>query len=455
MERVRFSFPNEKVAFLWPDHPFVLAGSIVLDEIVSCLDKQEDVDNINKKIATKYGENLATVRNYVINIRNSIQALEENHITPDLHNLDGISMATFNLTKACNLNCRHCYANASPNSAHTSELSEHEIEYAISNLDKIVSHQPRLLIFSGGEPTLKISLLIHAIKCAYDFGFNVRLNTNGIIMPNELIQVLKECNVLTQISIDGINEDSHGYLRGNKYSFIKAKETLYQLTQNGCRVRVSMTTHAKNYEEIPDVFMMAADNGAEQFITSNLVVSGRAQHEGLKPVSLSKEFNVIYNLVKDNKKYQLMTKSTLLAETINAIRAGVKFINCGSGLCTCCVDSDGYMYPCINMIRDEFQIASILENNIKNVWRTSPIIAQLKSINVDTINKQCASCVFRYFCGSYCRGETISAGENLYSPYIRCSEWKQALIKILEILSNTPDIYYFNHDAISEVLMRE
>lgn len=455
MERVRFSFPNEKVAFLWPDHPFVLAGSIVLDEIVSCLDKQEDVDNISKKIATKYGENLATVRNYVINIRNSIQALEENHITPDLHNLDGISMATFNLTKACNLNCRHCYANASPNSAHTSELSEHEIEYAISNLDKIVSHQPRLLIFSGGEPTLKISLLIHAIKCAYDFGFNVRLNTNGIIMPNELIQVLKECNVLTQISIDGINEDSHGYLRGNKYSFIKAKETLYQLTQNGCRVRVSMTTHAKNYEEIPDVFMMAADNGAEQFITSNLVVSGRAQHEGLKPVSLSKEFNVIYNLVKDNKKYQLMTKSTLLAETINAIRAGVKFINCGSGLCTCCVDSDGYMYPCINMIRDEFQIASILENNIKNVWRTSPIIAQLKSINVDTINKQCASCVFRYFCGSYCRGETISAGENLYSPYIRCSEWKQALIKILEILSNTPDIYYFDHDAISEVLMRE
>ena len=373
MERVRFSFPNEKVAFLWPDHPFVLAGSIVLDEIVSCLDKQEDVDNISKKIATKYGENLATVRNYVINIRNSIQALEENHITPDLHNLDGISMATFNLTKACNLNCRHCYANASPNSAHTSELSEHEIEYAISNLDKIVSHQPRLLIFSGGEPTLKISLLIHAIKCAYDFGFNVRLNTNGIIMPNELIQVLKECNVLTQISIDGINEDSHGYLRGNKYSFIKAKETLYQLTQNGCRVRVSMTTHAKNYEEIPDVFMMAADNGAEQFITSNLVVSGRAQHEGLKPVSLSKEFNVIYNLVKDNKKYQLMTKSTLLAETINAIRAGVKFINCGSGLCTCCVDSDGYMYPCINMIRDEFQIASILENNIKNVWRTSQI----------------------------------------------------------------------------------
>ena len=57
-------------------------------------------------------------------------------------------------------------------------------------------------------------------------------------------------------------------------------------------------------------------------------------------------------------------------------------------------------------------------------------LIQKESINVDTINKQCASCVFRYFCGSYCRGETISAGENLYSPYIRCSEWKQALIKI-------------------------
>ena len=58
------------------------------------------------------------------------------------------------------------------------------------------------------------------------------------------------------------------------------------------------------------------------------MVSGRAQHEGLKPVSLSKEFNVIYNLVKDNKKYQLMTKSTLLAETINAIRAGIFISAC-------------------------------------------------------------------------------------------------------------------------------
>lgn len=80
VERVRFSFPNGKVAFLWPDHPFVLAGSNILEEVISCLDNQEDVDYIIQKIAAKYREDLTTVRNYVINIKNSIQALAENHM---------------------------------------------------------------------------------------------------------------------------------------------------------------------------------------------------------------------------------------------------------------------------------------------------------------------------------------------------------------------------------------
>lgn len=455
MSYKRFEFDKDYVAYIWPDHPLVLAGTIILDDVVKGIESGLEKEKISRKISSKYNINYEEVEDYVYNIVNSIEiAKSTQKKAVDLLNIE-VSMATFNITSLCNMRCKHCYASVGDKLI-VNELTEKDIEVIIKKLSKFVKHSPRLLILSGGEPTLCLNKLIYAINTAYKYGFNVRLNTNGMIITDALIDTLKSCNVLTQISIDGATAKSHALLRGSEDSYYAAIKTVDRLIKSGCRVRISMTTHKDNYKEIPKAFENAIECGAEQFITSNLVLTGEAKKNGLLPIELKEEFEILYNFVKNDKQLQLMTKSTLLAETINAIRAGVKFINCGTGICTCCVDSDGSIYPCINMVNEEYRITNLLnEKSLDEIWNESPIINKIKDLSVDNINLQCPKCVFRYFCGAYCRGETMSAGGSINDPYIRCIEWKQALIYVLRILCETPDLYYFNRNSELEMMERE
>lgn len=451
----RFGFENNHVAYIWPDHPLVLAGTVLLDDVVESLDNKILEEEVVQRIVKKYNENYNEVVEYVANIYNIIQKVQDTQKSAVEDIPIEISMATFNITSSCNMRCKHCYASAGRRQ-NVREVTEEEIEIVIKKLAEIVRHAPRLLILSGGEPTLCLDKLIFAIKTAYKYGFNVRVNSNGMIITDELVNILRNCNVLTQISIDGASAKSHALIRGSEESYYLAKKTVDKLVKNNCRVRISMTIHRDNYSEIPMAFKDAIESGVEQFITSNLVVTGEAKRNGLLPIQLKKEFEMLYNCVKDNKQLQLMTKSTLLAETINAIRAGVKFINCGTGICTCCVDSDGSIYPCINMVNEKYKIANVLNvNSLNETWNSSGIISQLKKLSVDNINSECSKCVFRYFCGAYCRGETLSGGRSMSDPYIRCKEWKRALIYVLEILCETPDLYYFNRSSEVEMMERE
>lgn len=451
----RFDFKNNHVAYIWPDHPLVLAGTILLDDVVAGVENKTVEEEMAQQIAKKYNENYNEVVDYVANIYSVIQMAQGTQKS-DVEDIPvELSMATFNITSLCNMRCKHCYASVG-RKENFREVTEEEIEVVIKKLAEIVRHPPKLLILSGGEPTLCLNKLIFAIKTAYKYGFNVRVNSNGMIITDELLNILKDCNVLTQISIDGASAKSHALLRGSEESYYLAKQTVSKLVKNNCRVRISMTTHRDNYREIPNVFKDAIESGVEQFITSNLVVTGEARRNGLVPVQLKNEFEVLYNCVKDDKQLQLMTKSTLLAETINAIRAGVKFVNCGTGICTCCVDSDGSIYPCINMVNEKYKIANVLSvNSLNETWNTSEIINQLRKLSVDNINQECSQCIFRYFCGAYCRGETLSGGGSISDPYIRCREWKQALIYVLETLCETPDLYYFNRSSEVEMMERE
>ena len=108
------------------------------------------------------------------------------------------------------------------------------------------------------------------------------------------------------------------------------------------------------------------------------------------------------------------------------------------------------------MVNEKYKIANLLNVKFLNeIWNTSEIISHLKKLSVDNINQECSKCVFRYFCGAYCRGETLSGGGSISDPYIRCKEWKQALIYVLEILCETPDLYYFNRSSEAEMMERE
>jgi len=94
-------------------------------------------------------------------------------------------------------------------------------------------------------------------------------------------------------------------------------------------------------------------------------------------------------------------------------------------------------------MRNDYCVADLKQDILFNVWTSSPILKKLRTLNVDTLNECCSKCSVRYYCGAFCRGETLSSTGKLNSPYVRCGAWKKALMRVFDFVSETPDLYAF------------
>jgi radical SAM protein with 4Fe4S-binding SPASM domain len=452
-----FKWTGNRVTLLWPDYPLLMAGSAPLTIVIQALAKGDDVESIALRIATQFSLPVKDVHHYIKSIVDAISVARTaagettRKLTTSLPQI-GLSMATFNLTRNCNLRCAHCYLGI----AHSqNELSIDQLRTAIIKLGALIQNNPKLLILSGGEPTVATEKLRIAVLTARECGLNPRLNTNGQVISEETAQFLSVNNVLTQVSLDGIDPITNALIRGSLVAFNNTINAIRTLVAAGCRTRISFTVHSANLAQIPGMLSLAEDLGVEQVVFSNMVKIGSALKNGLKSVEYRDEFRILYEAVRFNKDRQRLTRSTLLGETIAAIRAGIRFTYCGTGHSTCCVDADGTVYPCINMIRDEFRELNIKDDDFHQRFISPETWPQIRALDVDTLNSKCARCFCRYFCGGYCRGETLSCGRSLASPYIRCTSWKRGLLKVFDILSETPDIYDFGEEPILAIMHRE
>lgn len=66
------------------------------------------------------------------------------------------SVVVWNVTRACNLRCRHCYASSDGNPA-DGELSTGE---ALKFIDDLAEYKVPVILFSGGEPLLRQDLFL-------------------------------------------------------------------------------------------------------------------------------------------------------------------------------------------------------------------------------------------------------------------------------------------------------
>ncbi|HBI17452.1 MAG: Radical SAM domain protein [Candidatus Moranbacteria bacterium GW2011_GWF2_34_56] len=438
-DRITLRWKNDLVSIIWHNHPLVMAGNKILKEVVDAIYAESNLAVLSEEISRKYNLPLDDVVGYITHIHNSINAIQQS-IPVERKQENALSMATLNVTRKCNLNCNHCYASGSTS---FDEMSLEASVIAIKNLSSIITEHPRLLVLSGGEPTLEKEKLKKIVLTGVENGLKIRVNSNGYFIDDELAGFFGKNSVLVQISLDGIDGETNAILRNETRAFDKAVGAIKTLVSHGCRTRISFTIHDKNINQLRGLLKLAEQLGVEQVVTSSLVGIGNALQGKVKAVKFKEEFEELFSVVEGNKKWQEMTRSTLLAETIVAIRSGIKFQYCGTGHCTCCVNSDGTLYPCINMVRDGFEIGNVVAPSIGETWKSSHILNGLRSLDVDSMNGTCSSCVFRYFCGGYCRGETLESGSKITDPYVRCIEWKQGMLKIMEIIAKSPDVYDF------------
>ncbi|RLB12178.1 MAG: 12,18-didecarboxysiroheme deacetylase, partial [Deltaproteobacteria bacterium] len=91
--------------------------------------------------------------------------------------LDKKPVVVWNITKRCNLECMHCYANS-----HLSS-NEKEIDHqsALSIIDDLAGFGVPVILFSGGEPLMRNDI-IELIQYAVKKGIRAVLSTNGTLI---------------------------------------------------------------------------------------------------------------------------------------------------------------------------------------------------------------------------------------------------------------------------------
>lgn len=182
----------------------------------------------------------------------------------------------WNLTRRCNLRCRHCYT-VSADVNFPGELDEAQ---AMNVLDDLDEFNVPALILSGGEP-LDSPYLFPLAKAARDKVRVLALSTNGTKIFGETADKVAEIGFdYVGISIDGIGE-TNDWFRGVNGAYDAAVRGVRELKKRGVKVGLRFCLTEGTQHHLPDLLKLCDDEGVDKFYLSHLVYAGRGdKHRG-------------------------------------------------------------------------------------------------------------------------------------------------------------------------------
>lgn len=282
----------------------------------------------------------------------------------------------------CNQKCLHCYA-AGQNYANKKELTTEEWKKVIDICREVKIPQ---LTFTGGEPTLREDL-VELIE--YSKWFITRLNTNGILLTEEL------CKKLSQASLDSVqvtfyssNSEEHNQLVGAN-CFEKTVQGIKNAIKNGLSLSINtpLCSINKNYVE---TLKYLHSLGIKYVSCSGLIVTGNAATDISKQTQLSEE--ELYNVLKEACEYakenlmeiSFTSPGWLKEEKLQEL--GLDIPNCGACLSNMAIAPDGEVVPCQSWLSKDAGLGNILTTNWKKIWN-NPVCEKRRKYSAKSTQK--------------------------------------------------------------------
>jgi len=179
-------------------------------------------------------------------------------------------VVVWNCTRTCNLRCVHCYAQ--------SEAKRYEGEMTTAEgkamIDDLAAFGAPVLLFSGGEPTVRPDL-VELMRYAKDAGMRVVISTNGTLITPEMAARFAEVGLsYVGVSLDG-GRETHDHFRGMEGSFDKAIQGIRNSKAAGIKVGLRMTINKLNWRDIDEIFDIMESEDINRACFYHLVYTGR------------------------------------------------------------------------------------------------------------------------------------------------------------------------------------
>lgn len=297
------------------------------------------------------------------------------------------------LCNYCNLNCRHCFAKASPRNSDGTDKN------LLMNKIREIAHgasSPVPIRFGGGEPLLYPDLFELIGECR-SLGVPVSMTTNGTLLDDEMAVKIKDAGLgsLT-ISIDGTKEH-HDFLRGEN-TFELAQRGLELALRTGVNVSLAFTLTAWNHKNLFDYISYFHGIGVKRFYlfryTSGVDAEGPSDLELNAEILLmaAREINRIKSIFPD---VVLVYEKRGLLDFIlsgDCSHAGCNFTN---GTVT--IQYDGMVVVCAAVQK---RLGNIFHDELDVIWER--VAEEIRSMREPC--QECRSCSFRNACNGGCKG---------------------------------------------------
>jgi len=351
-------------------------------------------------------------------------------------------VVVWNCTRACNLKCRHCYANANAECrVQGAELSGAE---ARAMIDDLAAFGCPVLLFSGGEPCLRpdlVDLADHARRR----GMRVVLSTNGTLVTKELASRLAQVGLsYVGVSIDGMKV-THDAFRGVDGAFERALEGIRNARGAGIRIGLRMTLSRSNVREIPAAFELMKRERIDRACFYHLVYAGRSsalKNEDLSADACRAAVRTIMDetrawfaaggrpeiLTVDNHADGPFVYLELLKENPSRAADALELLKMNrgnsSGNGIGCVSWDGEVYA--DQFWRHFSFGNVRERKFSEIWSdtsgvtaASALMAKLKDKRPH-VKGRCAACRWLDVCGGNFRVRAEAATGDLWASDPAC-----------------------------------
>jgi MoaA/NifB/PqqE/SkfB family radical SAM enzyme len=185
--------------------------------------------------------------------------------------LTGPAFASWIVTRACNLKCYYCFANARKRDP--DELSTGQAKQV---LDDLADNGLFFMTFMGGEPLMRKDIF-ELIDYSTDLGMYAAILTNGMLVRKDTVPRLADagCQMLG-VSIDSHDPLIHDAVRGVKGSLVGAKRAVAEAVRHDMRCSVRIVVTQDSLPALPGLFRWAREEGVEELILIPIFMVGRA-----------------------------------------------------------------------------------------------------------------------------------------------------------------------------------
>jgi len=352
------------------------------------------------------------------------------------------------LTDTCNLACEYRYAPLNSQADMSVETLETVVDFAVSSTPEGDTLE---FGFFGGEPLLRPDLIQFGARMARDqcqslgIPLQLRVTTNGTLLDDDVIDLLKRYRIDLCVSIDGpphIHDRIRRFHDGAGSSGVVV-ENLVNALENLDFVQVNSVFGPETLEALPQTVAYLAALGV-RLIHLNLDIGADWPSESFS--RMRRAYDEVAEMVLAHYRADMPLVVNLIDSKIVLFLKGGYSPNdrCGMGLSKIGFSTNGSMFPC------ERLIGNGRNGHCFGDIRTGPDPVRLAAIQNKTGNRnpECSTCPVERFCMNWCgcTNYHMTGHTDLIAPALCASEkasMAAARIAMTDLADTTGFIEHF------------